>query len=367
MKKNSISTISKSALALLTGGTATGLVGATSLSTSASATSLCGGGATKIDATTCETTYHGTSVWTPPAGVTSVQALLVGGGGDGALGVNGQNYGYGGGGGAVMVVDLLNSTPASINPGGSDQNTVVTQGVSTYTANAGAAAAEYSPATSGNGNSGDTNSSGGGGGGAGAGSTSPDGGAGAIVSTIAPQGSLFSNDTNCYGGGGAGADINTDFGVPGCGAGTVSAYDGVAAASTPFSGAGGSASSANFVTGASGVVVIRYSLKAPPTVYFATNSAAISTSGKAVLNSFAAHVVSASLPKIIVSGYTDPRGTPAANRILARKRVSAVVAYLHHKLQLLNYTSETFTQVPVGITRKGANYAQDRKVTLTTP
>ena len=68
----------------------------------------CGPGATAISASVCEADFTtvGEATWTPPANVSTVEALIVGGGGSG-----GPIYGagYGGGGGEVKVVTLDNT------------------------------------------------------------------------------------------------------------------------------------------------------------------------------------------------------------------------------------------------------------------
>ena len=359
MKNISLLNISKSTLALLTSGAVTGVADSALLSTAAAANPSCGSGATRIATNICEVTFNSSGTWTPPTGISTAQALLVGGGGDGS-GVSTLN-GYGGGGGAVEVVTLHNTGQVAITVGAAAANSVAVQGVTTYTA-AGGASASGTGGTSGNGNTGAL-----GGGGAGAASTTVDSGAGVIVSAIAPVGSLFANDSNCYGGGGAGYDSAPTFGTPSCGAGSISSGTGHPSASTPNSGAGGSASDHDYATGASGVVVIRYSLASPAAVYFAPSSAVLTSAAKSTIDTFANRLIAWGITAARINGYTDPRGTLASNHALATKRAQAVIAYLHHKLQVLGSTNVSLTAVGVGPTRTGATYALDRKATLNQP
>jgi uncharacterized repeat protein (TIGR02543 family) len=229
----------------------------------------CGNGATMLTGGICELTVTATgpTVFTPTAEVSQLEALLVAGGGSGTYAA--QSYGAGGGG-EVKVVGFADTvTPIDLTVGAANTDTTAIQGSATGTAVAGINATQsavYSGGASGNGNPGFAGSAGATGAGGGAGGPAPDqttGGVGATAASVAPAGSLFSNDTTCYGGGGASATTPTTAGVASCGGGfvTLAGSDFVATAPTPNSGGGGSAGSTNAsvaTAGASGVVVLRW-------------------------------------------------------------------------------------------------------------
>jgi LPXTG-motif cell wall-anchored protein len=236
----------------------------------------------------CEITYLSTptDAFKVPAGVSALQALLVAGGGAGS-------QGYAGGGGEVKVVDLQTSgevtitvaAQAGISEDGQDSS--VAQGADTYTAKGGTA-----NGVSGNGNEAGVgiNSGAGGAGGAGGPDLPGDnglgdlgvnpadlpyynGGPGLVVKDIAGA-TLFADDTDCFGGGGAGSAassidydiVNAYNGVASCGAGST-AIDIAADTVTPIEavpnsggGAGASTSDQTARQGASGRVVLRYTL-----------------------------------------------------------------------------------------------------------
>lgn len=186
----------------------------------------------------CEVTFTETpdSAWTPPAGITKLQALLVGGGG--AAGES-SGDGYGGGGGGVQLFELATTgdvTIVSVGLGGvyleSDGgDTEIAQGSDGGSASGGQNGAPGGfdwGGDSGNGFQGDEYELGGAG--AGGGTNSDDGGAGLVVNEIDPDVfDLFANDDRCFGGGGAGYDAwNQDGSVAGlddvtaaCNAGSV--------------------------------------------------------------------------------------------------------------------------------------------------
>ena len=245
-------------------------------------------------ATTCD--------WTVPAGVTKVDALIVGGGGSGGIGGTTANEPGGGGAGGFIENLGVAVTPSSVNSivvgaGAAGATTASNGGDSSalsYTAKGGGAGATNGgvganggsggggshnataggTATSGQGNNGSAGggSIGGGGGGAGSAGSSFNGGFGkqSVITSL------------YYAGGGAAirTAVSTAAGVAYHGGGVPtttingtkgSAQDGVA--NTGSGGAGGFANNmtANNGAGGSGIVVIRYytpveTLTAPDTV-----------------------------------------------------------------------------------------------------
>ncbi len=172
------------------------------------ATTSCPTGSVLVGAGVCEVVFLSTpdEAWTPPAGIESLQALLVGAGGVG-------NLEYGGGGGDVQLVELAVTGDVTVTVGESMSaggtynsgvnDTVVAQGMSMYTAAGGQEAQQFSGGSSGSGISASGNS------GAGAGSTSGSqlGGAGLVVNEIDPATfDLFADDDRCFGGGGVGGN-----------------------------------------------------------------------------------------------------------------------------------------------------------------
>ena len=177
---------------------------------SAFAAGECGTGATLVADGICEVTFLETpdSAWTPPAGITKLQALLVGAGGSGNH--DGSDP-YGGGAGGVQLYELATTGAVTIRVGYATagaynttlNDTKIIQGTNVLYADGGRAGhldRQYWGGTSGNTFSGYNH-----GGGAGAESTSDEGivGAGLIVNEIDPATfDLFANDDECLGGGG---------------------------------------------------------------------------------------------------------------------------------------------------------------------
>jgi LPXTG-motif cell wall-anchored protein len=175
---------------------------------SASAVDGCGAGATLVADGICEVTFTETPdlAWTPPAGITKLQALLVGGGGAVGSPVNE----YGGGGGDVVLVELAATGDVEIvvGVGGlhtgdvASSSTTIDQGSLSDSA-AGGENSGMDDSNSG-GDSGNDFQGGqyGGGGGAGGAGSNESGGQGLIVNEIDDDFDLFANDDRCFGGGG---------------------------------------------------------------------------------------------------------------------------------------------------------------------
>jgi uncharacterized repeat protein (TIGR02543 family) len=253
-------------------------------SPASAATTPCGTSGTLLAGNICEQTFTtaGTAVFTPTAHISQLQVLLVAGGGGGISG--GVGYAGGGGGGQVKVVDFSSdtSTPLNLVVGDSGQASSVAEGTAPAVQALPGTNAEFeTDGASGSGNPGwATVAADGHGGGGGAG-TSPtngyDGGAGATAASVAPTGSLFSNDTTCYGGGGAVGVDGSPMGVATCGAGYAVDPAGTVTVTAPTanSGGGGGGASTNLTLttnyGASGVVVVRWKAPASVTLTFANN------------------------------------------------------------------------------------------------
>ncbi|WP_129586744.1 InlB B-repeat-containing protein [Microterricola viridarii] len=185
----------------------------------------------------------------------------------------GYGAGGAGGGGQVTLVgfDSDPAAPVTINAGGPGQPSYVAQGATTTVASAGQNGitdASSSPGRGGASGNGHLGSASGGGGAGAAPDNSYNGGAGQIVSGIAGAGSLFSGDTSCYGGGGASGLPGTPVGVATCGGGSAVEGAGVIdlLAATPNSGGGGAGGGLSTVdsslrTGASGLVVLRWTIE----------------------------------------------------------------------------------------------------------
>lgn len=240
------------------------------------APATCAYGATLIGSDVCELTVTDTAPTTivPTEEMGTLEALLVGGGGDGGkLPKTQDDYGFlGGGGGEVRVVgfDAETSAPLTVAVGPAGTQTSVAQGAITEIARPGIAG--LSGGVSGTGftplepNNYESAA------GAGAGGRPPAlyyGGPGLTPSAVAGAGSLFADATDtCYGGGGAAVDSasNSATTAP-CGGGTFvrgGPYENTAVAARPNTGGGGiGAHSAT--EGASGVVVLRWSVLAAPT------------------------------------------------------------------------------------------------------
>ncbi len=177
---------------------------------SAFATGGCAAGAELVAPGICEVTFTETpnSAWTPPAGITKLQALLVGGGG--AVGSNWNEYG--GGGGDVVLVELAPTGAVDITVGegayrtdGPDvpsTDSTLDQGAISEIASGGESSGVdgVSGGDSGNGFEGDSFGSGAGAAGA---ATNNIAGEGLFVNEIDVDFDLFSNDDRCFGGGGA--------------------------------------------------------------------------------------------------------------------------------------------------------------------
>lgn len=175
------------------------LGGSLAVAAPAFAYGTCPSDATTLSNGVCQIAFTENTTWTPPAGVTALEALLVGGGGAG------DGY-YGGGGGDVRIVTLDTSGDIDIVVGpngvvGSDADggaSTVTQGSTFEAANGGNAGVTYSGGgISGSGFSGFY--AGGGAGGAASGTT---GGIGVVPADL--DSTLFTDMDTCVGGGGAG-------------------------------------------------------------------------------------------------------------------------------------------------------------------
>ena len=178
---------------------------------SAFAAAGCGADATLVSEGICEVTFLETpdAAWTPPAGITKLQALLVGAGGSGN---HSGSDPYGGGGGGVQLYELAPTGDVTVHVGiataGAYQvnvnDTKVIQGTNVLYADGGKAGhldrGDWG-GTSGNGFSGYNH-----GGGAGAEAPSNDQsivGEGLVVNEIDPDTfDLFADDDECLGGGG---------------------------------------------------------------------------------------------------------------------------------------------------------------------
>lgn len=240
----------------------------------------------------------GTTTWTPPAGVTSVDVLLVGGGASGTFGAV-NSGGSGGGGGQMRVVTgraisgpvtvtvgagglryLLNGLPGEASAFGDDTASGGQTGVLLQN---GGSSRDHAGATLAGGQAHVTSPREGGGGGAGTAGSGGDapsatvagsGGRGlspaALDDTVATG--LFADDTTAYGGGGGGS-AQTTRGEGGAGGGGY----GATASSVPTGGVdglggGGGGAYGAFGTnlyaepgvGGAGVVAIRFAITAPP-------------------------------------------------------------------------------------------------------
>jgi uncharacterized repeat protein (TIGR02543 family)/LPXTG-motif cell wall-anchored protein len=219
----------------------------------------------------CEVTFTaGTATFTPTAQMTKLEVLLVGAGGGGDMYQATSTKGYAaGGGGEVKIVDDFTaaSGPLTVIVPSYGLPGSVTDGTTTATVNNGGdghvdgTTGTATGGTGGSGQAGAVGAAGGetsfaGGGGAGGAASGANGGAGIVVGTLAPSGSLFTGDTRCFGGGAAIGMTDAD-GVPGCGGGTTDA-DGNVIDPVPNSGGGGLADTTATVTGAAGFVAIRW-------------------------------------------------------------------------------------------------------------
>ena len=264
---------------------------------SAFAADGCGSDATLVAPGICEVEFTSTpdSAWTPPAGVTKIQALLVGAGGA----ISGSQYA--GGGGDVQLVELSPTGEVEVyvglgvdGPYDSDlQDTVVSQGSTVISAAAGRQAGQSGSGIDTGNDSGD--------GAGGASSSQYDPGVGLVVNEIDPSTfTLFADDDRCFGGGGASSnvfpisganDTGGKFGTATCGGGYLEAPDGAVPESDylawnggfdlviehvaePNSGGGayGCYSHPGEGAGADGYVAIRYDAQLASTGFDATGS-----------------------------------------------------------------------------------------------
>ncbi len=211
----------------------------------------------------------GTTSWTAPIGVTSVDYLVVGGGGGSTGGTAAINYGAGGAGGTVLhgtgyAVVPSNSYTITVGAGGTKCATACTSGnggtsvFSTISATGGTGTASTSAAPGGSNAafSGASYSSGtyrGGGAGGAANGSTDDGGAGYLSS--------ITGTATYYAGGGGGGSIGTG-GVGGGGDGYGGYATGYAGTNGLGGGAGGTGTSGGLggADGGSGVVIISYSI-----------------------------------------------------------------------------------------------------------
>lgn len=258
-------------------------VGATSMfagagSAAAAPSEACGLDGTLIAPGICELTFtSGSTTFIRTAQMTKLEVLLVGAGGASSDQPVPSSTGYAaGGGGEVRIVDFSAGTTdldLTVAAAGVPSNSSVDDGTTLTTAGNGTDALSPSNGgTSGNGNVGVF-----GGGGAGAAAVGLfDGGAGVVVSAIAPGGSLFTGDAACYGGGGAVSSSNASgvMGTATCGggSGTAGGVSIVAPTANSGGGAGGVDSSQTALarTGAGGVVVVRWTA-ATVTLNFSAN------------------------------------------------------------------------------------------------
>ncbi len=284
---------------------------------SAFAASGCGTGATLVSPGICEIEFtSGSHTFTPPAGITKLDALVVGGGSHGFAALMGghEYHAYAGSGGDVKVVSLSPTGAVNVVVGAGSTDSVtagassVAQGSST-TASAGAT----NPSTWNIGRSGAGTWNGGsfggsgevggnlvffgnGGSGASANASGPSNGNGGpgIAPSAIGAGTLFATVEECYGGGGGGSVWDLEWrpatiypALGQCGGGSVVV---TAAGSAPYnphqtltatranSGSGGAAywfapqgtvSSPGTVVsghqdGAAGVVILRFDAGATP-------------------------------------------------------------------------------------------------------
>lgn len=196
-------------------------------------------------------TNTGTTSWTAPTGVTSVNYLVVAGGGSG-----GSNHGAGGGAGGMLTGTL----------------TVVPGTSYTVTVGAGGAATAYGSAGNNGGNSvfGSITSTGGGAGGSSSSGGGSNGGSGGGATAFSPYnlygtgipgqgnngGTSSSNETThreAGGGGGAGAvGGNSNLSTGAAGNGGAGLASSISGSSVTYAGGGGGGCSAGFTTGTGG-------------------------------------------------------------------------------------------------------------------
>lgn len=167
------------------------------MGTPAFATTACPTGSTNLGAGVCEVAFTADGTWTPPSGVTKLEALLVGAGG-------GSDGLYGAGGGDVRVVELGSTGAVTIvvGAGGTALGDGGSSSVAQGTIDEMAAGGEAPVSSSHGGSSGSgLLYSGDAGAGAGTRGSGTTGGAGIVVSSLTST--FFSTDSDCFGGGGA--------------------------------------------------------------------------------------------------------------------------------------------------------------------
>ena len=243
-------------------------VGATSMfagagSASAAPSEACGLDGTLVAPGICELTFNsGSTTFIRTAQMTKLEVLLVGAGGASSDEPVPSVTGYAaGGGGEVRIVDFSAGTTdldLTVATAGVASTSSVDDGTTLTAAGNGTdALATTNGGTSGNGNSGTF----GGGGSGGSPVGTLDGGPGQVVSAIAPVGSLFTGDSNCYGGGGA-VSSSSGVGTATCGggSGTAGGASIVPPVANSGGGAGGVSTSQTALarTGANGVVIVRW-------------------------------------------------------------------------------------------------------------
>lgn len=269
-------TLSAAAAALTTAGVSTLALGADAAHAAAPQVT-CDAGGTLIASDICEVAFTATpgTAFVPTTQMGTLEALLVGAGGNAATPAapNDSQYAAAGGGGQVKIIDATGAADAIdvvvAAPGTLGRITVDGAATSVQNGAAGSATSNGSGGASGGGALGTSASSysGGAGGGAGGAASGIHGGAGVVVGDVASSGSLFAGDTRCFGGGGAVFDRNADpdelFGRPGCGAGSLTGIDAagvVAPAANSGGGAAGTTVTGDGVAraGAHGFVALRW-------------------------------------------------------------------------------------------------------------
>jgi outer membrane protein OmpA-like peptidoglycan-associated protein len=100
-------------------------------------------------------------------------------------------------------------------------------------------------------------------------------------------------------------------------------------------------------------------------VYFANDSAVITSYYKGLLNALAAEIVADHTGHVTITGYASEIGTPAINQPLSLLRAQTVKAYLEAALKARGYSSISFTVSGNGVLRAYPNLALDRVVVIT--
>ncbi|WP_166866969.1 MULTISPECIES: InlB B-repeat-containing protein [unclassified Salinibacterium] len=268
-------TISAAAAALTTAGVSTLGFGADAAHAAAPQVA-CDAGGTLIAADICELAFTATpgTPFVPTTQMGTLEALLVGAGGDAGAPSepNDSQYAAAGGGGQVTIIDATGGEAVEVVvPAPGVYGGVTVDGTAHGVANGsnGRATSNGNGGTSGGGALGTSASSlsGGAGGGAGGAASGIHGGAGVVVADLASSGSLFAGDTRCFGGGGAVLDRNEEpdelFGRPGCGGGSLTGRDAagvIAPAANSGGGAAGTTVTGDGVAraGAHGFVALRW-------------------------------------------------------------------------------------------------------------